>query len=44
VLEALGKAQKTLGKSFAECQPQQSSLGLNLDGKQLFAECSLGKI
>jgi hypothetical protein len=34
-------AQKTLSKSFAECHPRQSSLGLNLDGKQLFAECFL---
>jgi hypothetical protein len=38
---SLGVPQKTLGKSFAECHPRQSLLGLNLDGKQLFAECFL---
>ena len=38
---ALGKAQNTLGKGFAECRTRQSALGKELIGKEAFAECFL---
>jgi hypothetical protein len=38
VLEALGKARKTLGKVFAECNTQQRTLGELYIGNDLFAE------
>jgi hypothetical protein len=38
VLEALGKAVKTLGKVFAECRTRQSRLSKQCIGKAFFAE------
>jgi hypothetical protein len=38
VLEALGKARKTLGKVFAECNTRQRTLGELYIGNDLFAE------
>jgi hypothetical protein len=38
VPEALGKALKTLGKSFAECHTRQRGLGTQCIGKAFFAE------
>jgi hypothetical protein len=37
----LGKAKKTLGKSFAERNTGQSALGSEYSGKDVFAECLL---
>ena len=40
------RPQNTLGKSFTECHPRQSSLDLILDGKKIFVErffCTFGK-
>jgi len=39
VLQAVGKDQKTLGKSFTECNTRQTAHGIYRVGKQLFAEC-----
>jgi hypothetical protein len=41
VPRTLGKAPKTLGKGFAECNTRQRALGKNPVGKGLFAECYL---
>jgi hypothetical protein len=41
VPEALGKASKTIGKSFAECDTRQRSLGELYIGTDFFAECFL---
>jgi len=38
---ALGKAQFTLGKGFAECCTRQRALGKKRVGKDVFAECLL---
>jgi hypothetical protein len=38
VLEALGKALKTLGKGFAECRTRQRRLGTHCIGKVFFAK------
>jgi hypothetical protein len=38
VLEALGKARKTLGKVFVECNTRQRTLGELYIGNGLFAE------
>jgi hypothetical protein len=38
VPEALGKAFKTLGKDFAECDTRQTRLGIQCIGKAFFAE------
>jgi hypothetical protein len=38
VPEALGKADKTLGKGFAECRTRQRRLGKQCIGKAFFAE------
>jgi len=41
VPQALGKAQKTLGKGFAECNTRQTAHDIYSAGKRLFAECFL---
>jgi hypothetical protein len=41
VFETLGKAPKTLGKGFAECNTRQRALGSEYSGKDVFAECLL---
>jgi hypothetical protein len=38
VLQALGKALKTLGKGFAECRTRQRRLGTQCIGKAFFDE------
>jgi hypothetical protein len=47
VFEALGKAYKTLGEGFAECDTRQIKLGKLYIGKDFFAEYfyrALGKV
>jgi len=39
VPQALGKAQKTLVKDFAECNTRQTAHDIYSVGKRLFAEC-----
>jgi hypothetical protein len=41
VPEELGKALKTLGKAFAECNTRQRRLDKQCIGKAFFAECFL---
>ena len=41
VPQALGKAHKTLGKGFAECNTRQTAHGKYSAGKRLFVECFL---